>query len=177
MRFINFLRTHWAASLAVFLGILTAAAAVTLAVLFPAVIPALAAASFFGVTPLAFLSTLATPAAVATVGALTFAASLTASTLFNTVVSIYNFMNTLITPAQDIEPSAEIKLAKDEDEDLNGTPNLFQRVFGSCCAEKKAEPTDTVRSTFGFRSSNVSDRKQTVPLTDEVDNLQVPKCQ
>ncbi|ASQ47380.1 hypothetical protein [Legionella clemsonensis] len=142
MGFIRFLRQHWAASAAVFLALLTAAAAVTAVILFPPSILAIAGFSFLGFTPFAFLATMATPAAVAAIGAMTFAASLAASTVFNAVVGVYNFMNAKITPANTIKPSVKVVEEDEEDEeaDIEETRrcNPLSALRTKCCPKKDA---------------------------------------
>ncbi|OCH98980.1 hypothetical protein A8135_09505 [Legionella jamestowniensis] len=176
MRFIKFLRQHWAATAAVVLGLLTAAAAVTAAIMFPPSILAIAGFSAFGFTPFAFLASMATPAAVATIGAMTFAASLAASTLFNAVVGVYNFMNAKITPAAEIKPTFEA-IEEDEDDDLEdkGCCSPFKALLSKCAPKSKNTEEEDVllkdNKHFGnplhssTRPSSVEEPASTTNLT------------
>lgn len=153
-----FIRRHWAASLALLLATLTAAAVITTCILFPPALAAVAAFTLFGATPLAFLSTMAVPAAVATVGAITFGLSLAASTLFNTVVSIYNKMDKAISPAprrNDYSSLHSLELDEEQSHTKKGnSPKLMSKLLGcfSCCttdssSNKKRSNTEETRQT------------------------------
>ncbi|KTC86934.1 hypothetical protein [Legionella brunensis] len=162
----RFIRRHWAASLAVLLAVLTAAAAVAAVVAFPPSILAIANFSVFGATPFAFLSTLSFPAAVASIGAMTFAASLTASTLFNAVVSIYNFMNTLIQPKSFTYEFQLKSNVEDDEEDLDESPSLMSKLLG-CCKKKPEEPKPPVNEEPNqFKDNLFPEQKPTKPAEE-----------
>lgn len=168
----KFIRKHWAASLALLLAILTAVAVVAAVVAFPPSLVAIAGLSVFGATPLAFLGAMALPAAAATVGAITFGASLAASTLFNAVVGIYNFMDRLISPKKGPQgpqrPQSQfVELTDEPRTNLYGNSTLARPSTVVVTERKDAvAPTTHFSPVFTPATSNNKKEEETAKLLE-----------
>ncbi|KTD17813.1 hypothetical protein [Legionella jordanis] len=153
---LDFIRRHWAASLAILLATLTTAAVVALAIAFPPAILAVAGLTAFGFTPFAFLASLSTAYAVAALGAITFAASLTMSSLWNAAVAVYNLLDKAITPAPAHNPNPEEEISlidvEDSPEEAKG-PSVWSKLFpNGCCGKPEEKPVFPPKHTTLFGS-------------------------
>jgi hypothetical protein len=141
----EFIKKHWAASLALLLAILTTGIIVYLCMTNPAVLVLFTSFSLFGFSPLSFLATMTPSAANAALGAIIFTASLAGSALFNAVVAVYNALDRLISPEP--KPSLFDELIEEEDgEEVslersnkgNSSWVFFWRMLGlECCIDGK----------------------------------------